>query len=296
MKRGRERLQRSRLGTSSITRRPGFAGPWYPGGAESLRRAVEGYISAGGSASPALGLVSPHAGYKYSGAVAGKGYAAVEVPATVVVLGPAHRYASTSVAVWDGGSWQTPLGEIEIDTELRQALLDALRDTCPEAEGDSASHVEEHSLELQIPFLQVRRPPDVKPELRIVPVVVATHEPRVLRSLGEGIAKAFKTRGEDPDALIVASSDMTHYETAASAEEKDSLALERVEALDPEGLLEVVMKRPISMCGVAPVAAMLYAAKVLGASRAERAAYATSGDVTGDMSEVVGYAAVTVRR
>ncbi len=275
-----------------MTRQPRFAGSWYPGDAGSLRKAVEGYVSAGGPASPAVGLISPHAGYTYSGAVAGRGFAAVEVPATVFLLGPAHRYAPGAVCVWDGGSWATPLGEVEIDTELRQSLLDNCREAAPEG----ASHEAEHSLELQVPFLQVRRPPEAKPALKIVPVIVAAHDAAVLRSLGEAIAKALETRGEGPEALVVASSDMTHYESAASAKEKDGLALERVEALDPEGLLEVVGKRRISMCGVAPAAAMLFAAKALGARRAERVAYATSGEVTGDTSEVVGYAAVAVRR
>lgn len=281
-----------------MTRQPRFADSlWYPGDAGSLRKAVEGYISAGGPASPAVGLISPHAGYTYSGAVAGKGYAAVEVPERVFVLGPAHRYGGAPIGVWDGGAWATPLGEVEIDTELRQALLDS----CPEAGPDRASHEAEHSLELQLPFLQVRflqvkRPPGVSPELKIVPVIVATHDTGALRSLGEAMAKAFKTCGAEQDALIVASSDMTHYESAASAKEKDDLAIERVEALDPEGLLDVVSERRISMCGVAPAAAMIFAAKALGAARAERIAYATSGDVTGDTAEVVGYAAVAVRR
>jgi AmmeMemoRadiSam system protein B len=248
---------------------------------------VEGYLSAGGPAAPAVGLVSPHAGYLYSGAVAGKGYAAVEVTPSVIVLAPAHRYAGAAVSVWDGGAWQTPLGEVEIDEEL----LRAVREGCRAASADDAAHADEHSLELQLPFLQVRRP-----GVRIVPIVVATREAGILRSLGEACAKAVSALGADGGgALIVASSDMTHFESAAAAKEKDERALARVAEVDPEGLLEVVSRERISMCGAAPAAAMLFAARELGARRAETVEYATSGDVTGDSTSVVGYAAVAVR-
>jgi AmmeMemoRadiSam system protein B len=267
-----------------MTRRARFAGSWYPGSAEELRRTVEGYIAAGGPAAPAVGLVAPHAGYVYSGGVAGKGYAAAEVTPSVIVLAPAHRYAGSAVSVWDGGAWQTPLGEVEIDDEL----LGEVRDGCEAAESDAAAHAEEHSLELQLPFLQVRRP-----DVRIAPIVVATREAGILRSLGEACATAIKARGAD--VLMVASSDMTHYESAAAAKEKDEKALARIAEVDPEGLLEVVGRERISMCGASPAAAMLFAARELGARRAETVEYATSGDVTGDTDSVVAYAAVAVR-
>jgi len=275
-----------------MTRRARFAGSWYPGSAEELRRTVEGYIAAGGPAAPAVGLVSPHAGYVYSGGVAGKGYAAVEVTSSVIVLAPAHRYAGPAVSVWDGGAWRTPLGEVQIDEEL----LREVRDGCEAAEADAAAHAEEHSLELQLPFLQVRRP-----EVKVVPILVATRETDILRSLGEACAKAVKSRagsgdgGDCEGVLIVASSDMTHFESAAAAKKKDEMALARIVEVDPEGLLEVVSRERISMCGAAPAAAMLFAARELGARCAETVEYATSGDVTGDTDSVVGYAAVAVR-
>ncbi len=275
-----------------MTRRARFAGSWYPGNAEELRRTVEGYIAAGGPAAPAVGLVSPHAGYVYSGGVAGKGYAAVEVTPSVIVLAPAHGYAGSAVSVWDGGAWQTPLGEVEIDEEL----LRAVREGCEAASADGAAHAEEHSLELQLPFLQVRRP-----EVKVVPIVVATRDAGTLRSLGEACANAVRARagkaagGDGEGVLIVASSDMTHYEPAAVAKKKDEMALARIGEVDPEGLLDVVSRERISMCGVAPAAAMLFAARELGAGRAETVEYATSGDVTGDTDSVVGYAAVAVR-
>lgn len=267
-----------------MTRRARFAGSWYEGDPDRLRRQVEAFIAAGGPAAPALGLIAPHAGYRYSGPVAGKGYAAVDVTPTVIVLAPAHRYAGVHVSVWDGGAWETPLGEVAIDEELRAIVLDR----CGAAEPDNVAHSDEHSLELQLPFLQVRRA-----DVRIVPVVVATNGIDALRSLGLACAAAARA-APGGSALIVASSDMTHYEPARVAKVKDELALARAREVDPEGLLDVVRREGISMCGAAPAAAMLFAARELGGRKAETVAYGTSGDVK-EMTEVVGYAAVAVR-
>ncbi len=275
-----------------MVRRAAFAGSWYPGKPGELRRAVEGYLAAGGPRSPALGLIAPHAGYVYSGAVAGAGYAAVEVTPTVVGPAPPHRRAGGPVAGWEGGPWRTPLGEVEVDDELARALVDG----CADAAFDNVPHVDEHSLELQLPFLQVSRA-----DVRIVPVAVATREAGTLARLGSALARAIAARraedGKDAHGiLVVASSDMTHYEPADVARQKDDLALARVREIDPDGLLEVVDREGITMCGVAPAAAMLYAARELGAARAARVRYATSGDGTGEASSVVGYAAVAVRQ
>lgn len=247
---------------------------------------------AGGTPGPAIGLVSPHAGYVYSGRVAGAGYAAVEVPPTAVVLSPSHTGAGAPLALWPEGAWSTPLGEVPVDEELAGALLAAGTDL----QADTLAHGREHSLELQLPFLQVRRP-----DVRIVPICIGTHDIGSLERLGAALAEVASSRGatgagEARDVLIVASSDMTHYEPADQARAKDRLAIERMEALDPEGLFETVTRHRISMCGVAPATAMLFAARRLGASRGELVAYGDSGEVTGDSSEVVGYAAVAVRR
>ena len=271
-----------------MTRQPRFAGQWYPGDPNGLRKAVEGYVSAGGPASPAVGLISPHAGYDYSGAVAGKGFAAVEVPPRVAVLWLPFERGGSGIEIWDGGAMGTPLGEVEVDGELRDKLVAR----CPEAVTGSVAHEKEHanSLELQLPFLQVLRP-----DVRVLPVAVWSYRLAALRSLGDGLAAAFKECGVDDEALIVASTDMTHYVSADVARERDDRALERLEAMDPEGLLETARAEE-SMCAAPAVAAMLFAAKALGATRAERITYATSGDVTGDTSQVVGYAAAAVRR
>jgi hypothetical protein len=258
---------------------------WYPSSAERLRRDVEGYIAAGGDAAPALGLVSPHAGYVYSGPIAGVGYAAVEVTPTVIVLAPPHRRAGGAVSVWSGGAWQTPLGEVGIDEEVRKIVLDL----CGEAALDDTAHSGEHSLELQLPFLQVKRA-----DVRIVPVAVATRDVRILASLGHACAEAARS-APGGSALIVASSDMNHFESEAVTKQKDDLALERARELDARGMIEVVEREGITMCGVAPAAAMLFAAKELGGREAEVVAYGSSADATGDTTRVVGYAAVVVR-
>ncbi len=284
-----------------MVRRARFADDmWYPSSPERLRRDIEtyieGYIAAGGHASPALGLISPHAGYVYSGPVAGKGYAAVEVTPTVIVLAPPHRHAGAAVSVWSGGAWETPLGEVPVDEDLRAIILER----CDAAALDDLAHSDEHSLELQLPFLQVKRE-----DVRIVPVAVATRDVRTLRSLGAACAEAARAAAGGR-ALIVASSDMNHFESEAVAKRKDGLALERARELDAEGLLEVVEREDISMCGVAPSAAMLFAAKELGAREAEIVAYGTSADAIKKTArndeerreaerKVVGYAAVAVR-
>jgi AmmeMemoRadiSam system protein B len=271
-----------------MTRRPRFAGSWYPGEPGELRKTVEGYVSAGGPASPAVGLISPHAGYLYSGAVAGKGFAAVGVPPSVAVLWLPFERGGSGIEIWDGDAMATPLGEVEVDGELRDKLVAR----CPEAVTGSVAHEKDHanSLELQLPFLQVLRP-----EVRIVSVAVWSYRVDALRSLGDGLAAAFRECGVDDEALIVASTDMTHYVPADLARAGDDRVIERLEAMDPEGLLETAAAEE-SMCAAPAVAAMLFAAKALGATRAERIAYATSGDATGDKSSVVGYAAAAVRR
>ncbi len=272
-------------------RPPTVAGQFYPAGREALAAELDRCIPLGIEAEKAIAIVSPHAGYVYSGATAGAVFARVAVPERVVVLAPSHTGIGEPVAVWARGAWQTPLGEAAVDEELARSLL-AL---CPGASDDPAAHFhdlpferQEHSLEVQLPFIQRRNP-----AARIVPVSVGTHDPRRLAGLGSALARAVK--GAGGDALIVASSDMTHFEPAGRARERDELALARVRALDPEGLLQVVLGNRISMCGVAPVAAMLWAAKELGARECELVAYSHSGQVTGDDSEVVAYAGLVVR-
>lgn len=269
-----------------MKRRASVAGSFYPGRASELRALVLELMAAkkGAARLRALAVVSPHAGYVYSGGVAGAVFSSVEIPATCVILGPAHREIGPRFAIQKAGSWETPLGEVPIDDVLSGLIMD----NCPEVKDDPAAHRLEHSLEVQVPFLQVARP-----DVSIVPICVS-YEARYedLDALGRALAAA--TAGSGREALIVASTDMSHYISRARAADLDRLAIDRVLDLDPRGLYDVVERRGITMCGVRPTTAVLVAALGRGASRAALVRYATSGDVTGDDREVVGYAGLTI--
>jgi AmmeMemoRadiSam system protein B len=219
----------------------------------------------------------------YSGHVAGAVYARLEIPQRCVVLCPNHTGAGHPLAVMTRAAWQTPLGEVAADTELGLDLLNRF----PMLQEDSAAHRNEHAIEVQLPFLQTRQP-----ELRFVPIAVGTTDFDALAGLGEALAATIAALGDK--VLVIASSDMNHYESDAVTRVKDHKAIERVLALDPRGLWEVVMRQHISMCGFGPAVAMLTAAKRLGANSAQLVKYATSGDVSGDRDMVVGYAGIIV--
>ena len=262
-----------------MLRHPAVAGTFYPADPRAHAGAVDGFLATDAAPAAAIGVVAPHAGYVYSGAVAGAVYARVEVPARVLVLGPNHTGLGALEALWPAGAWQTPLGEVPIDAALTAALSRA-----PGVEPDVGAHAREHALEVQVPFLQRRRAGVAVAALCLGPLTWPECE-----ALGRAVARA--ARG----ALLVASSDMTHYEPAAVAREKDARAIERILALDPEGLHRVVRREGITMCGVIPTTVMLVAARELGATSAELVRYAHSGEVTGDDDAVVGYAGVVVR-
>lgn len=261
------------------TRIPAVAGRFYPNSRSALEADLDRYTVAADERLAARGIVAPHAGYMYSGAVAGAVYGAVEVPLRLVILCPNHTGLGEPLALMGRGDWRTPLGDAAIDTALAAALARAL----PELADDEAAHRFEHSLEVQLPFIQRRNP-----EARFVPVCVGTADLALLLRLGDALAEAVAAAAGP--VLLVASSDMTHYESARNARRKDTLAVERMEALDPEGLAAVVRRESISMCGWAPAVAVMQACRKLGATRGQLVRYATSGDVTGDQSSVVGYA------
>ncbi len=267
-----------------MQRQAAVAGQFYSGTAHELNSDLAALVSEAADNPKVVGVISPHAGYVYSGAVAGHLFSSVVIPDTVLVLGPNHRGIGAGAALYPDGSWQTPLGTVPISARLNSLL----RQHVPFIQDDTVAHQSEHSLEVQIPFLQY-----LNPQLSISAICLAHGGFDPVRRIGEGVAAAI--RAYSGDVLIVASSDMTHYESAESAKRKDFLALDRVTAFDPEGLLDVCRRERITMCGVVPTAVMLVAARALGAVRAEVLAYATSGDVTGDDRQVVGYAAVTVR-
>jgi hypothetical protein len=228
--------------------------------------------------------MAPHAGYVYSGAVAGAVYAQVEVPRRVIVLCPNHTGLGEPLAIMSTGSFRTPLGEAAIDHEMAEALKQGF----PLLREDQAAQLREHAVEVQLPFLQA-----VQAELRFVPITVGTGQFEVLTALGVVLAKVIAECGEP--VLMVASSDMNHYEDDAETRVKDALAIEQVLTLQPKGLFQTVHGQKISMCGVGGAVAMLTAAVRLGATKAELVKYATSGDVSGDRSHVVGYAGIAVR-
>lgn len=269
---------------SSTVRHAAVAGRFYPSRAEALRREVEDFTA--GTAAPvrALGCVAPHAGYMYSGHVAGAVYAHLELPDRAIVLCPNHTGMGSPLAIMTRESWQTPLGTVTPDTSLGTALLHRF----PVIEEDSVAHRAEHAIEVQLPFLQVR-----KPDLSIVPIAVGTSDFYQLHHLGDAMADVIAKQNQR--VLIIASSDMNHYESDAVTRVKDRKAIDRVLALDPRGLWEVVTNEDISMCGFGPTVAMLTAVKRLGATSATLVKYATSGDVSGDRNLVVGYAGIVVQ-
>jgi MEMO1 family protein len=237
----------------------------------------------------AIGCVAPHAGYIYSGAVAGAVYSRVQIPRHCVILCPNHTGKGQPLAIMADTAWQTPLGAVAADPGLAAALLERF----PALQEDSAAHRSEHAIEVQLPFLQAQQP-----ELQIVPIAVGTSHFEVLRGLGEALAETIAEHEEKHSAekvLIIASSDMNHYESDAITRVKDRKAIDRVLAMDARGLWDVVMSEDIGMCGFGPTVVMLTAAKLLGAISAKLVKYATSGEVSGDFAAVVGYAGIVVR-
>jgi AmmeMemoRadiSam system protein B len=263
-----------------MDREPAVAGRFYPADTARLARDVAALLGPAQPDAPALGILAPHAGYVFSGAVAGATYARVAVPERAVVLCPNHTGLGARVALWPGGAWTTPLGSVPIDDGLTAALR-----ACPLVEVDRLAHLREHALEVQLPFLQVRRP-----GIAIAALCLGPLSAREAEALGRAVAAAVRGR----PALIVASSDMSHYVAEAVAREKDGHALERILDLDAHGLHATVRREDISMCGVVPATVMLAAARELGAREATVVRYATSGDVTGDRDSVVGYAGAIV--
>ena len=266
-----------------MQRQPAVAGQFYPGSGQKLRAALDQLIPQNPAPRPVKGVISPHAGYVYSGAIAGKLFSQVTIPDTVLVIGPNHHGSGAAAALYPDGEWLTPLGSLAVNSSLNALLLHH----GPYLQSDHVAHLHEHSLEVQIPFIQYLRP-----DVTISAICIGHGDYAPLRDIGQGIAAAIREYGKE--VLIVASSDMTHYESADSAREKDHQALERVLALDGKGLLEVCHSQRITMCGVVPATVMIEAALTLGASYAELVAYGNSGDVTGDTRQVVGYASVEV--
>ncbi len=296
-----------------MLRHPAVAGQFYKGSPEALRNQVREFIVPGVVKTKALGIVSPHAGLIYSGSVAGAVYSRIELPDTFVLIGPNHTGLGAPVSLMARGQWETPLGLVEIDEALAASILSK----STRISEDSLAHLREHSLEVQLPFIQ-----HFKRGFKIVPIQMLDTRLDTCKEVGQAVAEAIKdrvqgtgSRGQESEhakkrgsevnselrtpnseqPLIVASSDMSHYERAAAAKEKDFKAIHQLLNLDPEGLYRTVKEYGITMCGYGPAVAMLVACKLLGAVKAELIKYTNSGDVSGDYEQVVGYAGVIVR-
>jgi AmmeMemoRadiSam system protein B len=266
-----------------MIRPPAVAGRFYSADPKQLARDVDQYAADNAERIHALGCVVPHAGYIYSGHVAGALYSSIQIPSRCIVVGPRHYPRGEPMAIQSQGSWQTPLGEAQIDTALAQALVHR----CPRLREDAVAHQAEHSLEVQIPFLQ-----RLVPDFRFVPVVLGTDRYPALEELGHAVAEV--VAAEKEPVLVIASSDMNHYESDAITRVKDHRAIVQIADLNPRGLYDTVRSEGISMCGYAATVAMLVAVLDLGASEAQLIRYATSGDISGDHEQVVGYAAIVV--
>ncbi|MGC2109549.1 MAG: AmmeMemoRadiSam system protein B [Candidatus Korobacteraceae bacterium] len=273
---------------ATAIRQPAVAGRFYPANAGRLRAEVESYTTASAGTTletktEALGCVVPHAGYMYSGHVAGAVYRRLQLPRRYVILCPNHTGMGQPLAIMSEGAWHTPLGDAKIDEDLAAQLKTSMK----LLSEDAAAHRLEHALEVQLPFLQV-----LAPGFRFVPITVGTSNFEALSALGVVIARALAKLKEP--ALVIASSDMNHYESDSVTRVKDRRAIDQLLALDPRGLYDVVREGDISMCGYGPAVAMLTATRKLGAAKAELIRYATSGDVSGDKDMVVGYAGIAV--
>ena len=258
-------------------------GQFYPASATGINAMLETLIEKDRKKVDAVGALVPHAGYVYSGAVAGAVFSRLEEEDSYIIIGPNHTGRGKPFAVMAQGLWQTPLGEVEIDAKLAQAVL---KEVSP-LEEDSFAHQREHSIEVQLPFLQY-----IKPDIKLVPIVIAQGDTEDYVKIGKAIAAAVKKTGKK--ALVLASGDMTHYEPQATAEAQDKKAIEAILKLDTAELTSRYLRDSISMCAYAPVMVMLAAAKELGARQAELVRYRTSGDASGDFSSVVGYAGIIV--
>jgi MEMO1 family protein len=267
-----------------MKRMPAVSGQFYPGTVSGLSRAILELTREEKAPEPAIGVVVPHAGYVYSGAVAGDVFSSVRVPGRVVLFCPNHTGVGEDAAIMSHGAWRMPWGDVPVDEELGARLETA----CPLLREDASAHSREHAIEVQLPFLHRFRP-----DVAIVPVALGRLSLEECRELGESVADAIAGDSEPP--LLVASSDMSHYVPDAVARKKDRMAIDRMLALDPEGLYGTVRTERISMCGVLPATVVLFAARRLGATSARLIRYATSGDVSRDFDQVVGYAGLAFR-
>lgn len=268
----------------TLHRTPAVAGYFYPSEAQELRALVASLLPEGVRETRAIAVIVPHAGYRYSGKTAGMVYAQVVIPERVILVGPDHRGVGRSVCIFPGGEWETPLGGVQVDEEVARALLSEVSG----ATGEAWLHTDEHSLEVQLPFLQVRRPGVRGSFVMVGDVSLAT-----AREIGKAIAKV--AREVFSGVLLVASTDLSHYLPEWEANKRDQRAIEAMLAMDEGLLYERVEGENITMCGYKAAAVVLVAAKALGAKKATLVDYRTSGATSSDFSAVVGYAGIILQ-
>lgn len=269
-----------------VIRTPAVAGTFYEGSPERLERQVDSCFAANPPAPETkeriVGAVVPHAGLMYSGHVAAAFYALADLPKRLIILCPNHTGAGHFAAINREGAWRTPIGDVAIDS----ALADALMARSPLLAEDARAHAREHSLEVQLPFLQ-----RINPDFTFVPICLGAHRYDYAEEIGRAIAEVVREEG---DIAILASSDLNHYEDQRETLRKDQLAIDQVLARNPRELWRVVDEYDVSMCGFIPTTTMLVAANALGATDARLIKHATSGDMNGDYSHVVGYASLLI--
>jgi MEMO1 family protein len=259
------------------------AGQFYPRDPDRLRKTIESYTLKSESPIEAKGIVIPHAGYIYSGQIAYEVFASIQLPRRILILGPNHTGRGAALALAPSGSWEMPLGSVSIDAEMNETLLRE----CSALEEDSAAHRNEHSIEVQLPLIQM-----LQPNFHFSAICVQTIEYPILENLGHAIARTIHALKEP--VLLVASSDMTHYETAEEASRQDRFAINCMLNIDPVGLYKTVLEKRISMCGFAPAVAILIACQDTGATSGQLIRYTNSGEASGDDSRVVSYAGIVV--
>ncbi|MDD2679963.1 MAG: AmmeMemoRadiSam system protein B [Candidatus Omnitrophica bacterium] len=269
----------------SKIRQAQVAGQFYPAQGKAIKEQISGFINGNEQKTDALACVLPHAGYQYSGRVAAQTVSRIKIKDKVILLGPNHTGLGALYSIMAEGVWQTPLGQVNIDAQLAGSILAGSK----YLEEDSLAHAQEHSLEVELPLLQY-----FKDNFEIVPIAFMSDDLTVLKKIGEEIAGVIKSAGLKDKILLVASSDLTHYEPQGEAEAKDKKAIEAILELNPDKLMRQVKYFNISMCGYAPLIAMLAAANSLGAKSARLVKYQTSGEATGDKSAVVGYAGIII--
>jgi AmmeMemoRadiSam system protein B len=263
-----------------VLRLPAVSGRFYPDHPEELTTLVREFTQSPPEIKPvpAQACLVPHAGYLFSGHVAGAVFSRTVIPRQIVILGVRHFPRGQSIAIFPNGSWRTPLGDVPIS----ESVSADIKNNCPILREDSLAHSAEHSLEVQLPFLQV-----LSPGFSFVPIALGTVRFDDLVTVGEALARVLAA---NPGTLLLTTSDFNHYESDAITRVKDRKAIDQILALDPRGLYDTCRNEAISMCGLGPTIAMLTAIRGLAVKRAELVRYATSADVSGDTTSVVGYA------